>query len=64
MQRVTLKFPELSELSSYAKVLSVGYLINTCNLTLTGKLKEEEVQLAVFRYKAVLIDTTDKVFSY
>jgi hypothetical protein len=41
-----------------------GYLTNTNNLTITAKFSEAEIDLAIKKYKAFVIETTDKVFEY
>jgi hypothetical protein len=64
MQKQTLKFDNLMLLSSFARKLSSGYMINTLNFTITSKFTEEEIKLAIQEFRAVLIETTDKVFSY
>lgn len=38
--------------------------MNTNNFTLTGKFSDDEVDLAIKKYGATVIETTDKVFSY
>jgi len=48
----------------FSKQLASGYLMNTNNFTLTGKLSEEDIDLALKKYGASVIETTDKVFSY
>ena len=48
----------------FSKVVSVGYLMNTNNFTLTGKFSEDDIDLARGRYRATLIETSEKVFSY
>lgn len=64
MKKRTLKFNSIKDLASFAKTLSSGYLMNTNNLTLTGKFSEEEIQNSLNNYQAQLIETTEKVFSY
>lgn len=64
MEKRTLKFQCLIEMAMFSKIVSVGYLMNTNNLTLTGKFENKEIELAQEKYKAFLIDTTEKVFSY
>lgn len=64
MEKQTLKFDCLINMALFARQLSTGYLMNTNNFTLTGKFSGEEIDLAKARYKAGIIDTTDKVFSY
>jgi len=64
MQKRTLKFDCLINMAIFSKLLASGYLMNTNNFTLTGKFSEEEVDLAIKKYNAYLIETSDKVFSY
>jgi len=64
MQKQTLKFPTLIHMAKFSKVVSVGYLMNTVNCTLTGKFPQEDVHLAQSEYQATVIETTEKVFSY
>ena len=47
MQKQTLKFDNLMSLSSFARKLSSGYMINTLNLTITSKYSEEEIGLGI-----------------
>lgn len=64
MQKRTLKFDCLISMAIFSKQLASGYLMNTNNFTLTGKFSEDEVDLAIKKYNASVIETTDKVFSY
>ena len=64
MKKQTLQFLSLSELTLFSKTLPGGYLINTNNFTVTGKFHELQVNMAIELYHAMLIETTDKVFSY
>jgi len=64
MEKRTLKFTCLIEMARFSKILSVGYLMNTNNFTLTGKFHNEDLKLATERYNASVIQTTDKVYSY
>ena len=64
MEKRTLKFQCLINMAMFAKLLSSGYLMNTNNLTLTGKFTEDQLKLATSRYEASLIETTEKVYSY
>jgi hypothetical protein len=64
MQKRTLKFDCLISMAVYSKQVTSGYLMNTNNLTLTGKFSENEIELAIKKYNAAVIETTDKVFSY
>ena len=64
MEKRTLKFDCLINMAIFSKFLSAGYLMNTNNFTLTGKFSEQEVDLALSKYEAMLIECSDKVFSY
>jgi hypothetical protein len=64
MQKRTLKFDCLISMAVYSKQIISGYLMNTNNFTLTGKFSEDEIDLAIKKYNAAVIETTDKVFSY
>ena len=64
MEKQTLRFASLTDLSAFVRQVTYGYLINTNNLTVTAKLPEEQVQLALTLYNAAMIDTNEKVFSY
>ena len=64
MQKQTLKFPTLIHMAKFSKIVSVGYLMNTVNCTLTGKFTQADIELAVADFGAHLIETTEKVFSY
>ncbi len=64
MEKRTLKFSSLIEMARFSKLLSVGYLMNTNNFTLTGKLSDADIRLALHKHHAALIETTDKVYSY
>lgn len=64
MEKRTLTFDCLINMALFAKQVSAGYLMNTNNFTLTGKFSNEDIELALSKYNAGVIDTTDKVFSY
>ena len=64
MKKRTLKFTCLIEMATFSKLIAVGYLMNTNNFTLTANLSDTDVTLALEKYNAMLIETTDKVFSY
>jgi hypothetical protein len=61
MEKLTLKFDCLINMAMFSKALSAGYLMNTNNFTLTGKFNEKEVELALSRYEAMLVECADKV---
>jgi hypothetical protein len=64
MEKRTLKFDCLINMAMFSRQISVGYLMNTNNFTLTGKFSESDIDLAVKKFRASIIDTSDKVFSY
>lgn len=64
MEKRTLKFDCLINMAIFSRQLTTGYLMNTNNFTLTGKFSEEDISLATKNYRAAVIETTDKVFSY
>ena len=64
MEKRTLKFTSLSNLTGFSKSLKSGFLINTKNLTLTAKLSELQINVAIELFNAVQIETNEKVFSY
>ena len=64
MQKRTLKFDCLITMAIFSKHIASGYLMNTNNFTLTGKFAEEDIDLALKKYNASVIETTDKVFRY
>ena len=64
MEKRTLKFQCLVDMAKFSKLVSVGYLMNTNNFTLTGKFTKEDIDLALRQFHAESIETTDKVYSY
>ncbi len=64
MEKRTLRFQSLIDMAMFAKLLSIGYLMNTNNFTLTGNLTDEQIDMAFSKFHAELIETSDKVFSY
>ncbi|MFL5739067.1 MAG: hypothetical protein ACJ75B_02535 [Flavisolibacter sp.] len=64
MEKRTLKFQCLVDMAKFSKLVSVGYLMNTNNFTLTGKFTQEDIDLALSQFRAESIATTDKVYSY
>lgn len=64
MEKRTLKFSCMIDMAKFSKLVSVGYLMNTNNFTLTGKFSDADVDLALNKYQASIIDTSDKVYSY
>ena len=64
MEKRTLRFHCLIEMARFSQLVSVGYLMNTNNFTLTAKFSDAETELAMARYNAVVIKTSDKVYSY
>ena len=51
-------------MAKFSKNLTTGYLMNTNKNTITGYLLKEEIDLALKKYRAFLIETTEKVYSY
>ncbi|HEX8314924.1 MAG TPA: hypothetical protein VF610_00160 [Segetibacter sp.] len=64
MQKLSLKFSSFQELSSFARQLNGGYLINTSTLTITATLPDFQANLAIELYGATLIETNERVYSY
>ena len=64
MEKLTLKFDCLINMAMFSKGLSAGYLMNTNNFTLTDKLSEQEVQMELSKYEAILVEYSDKIYSY
>jgi hypothetical protein len=64
MKKQTLRFASLTDLSAFVREVDNGYLVNTNNLTVTAKIPEDQVQLALTSYNAIPIVTNEKVFSY
>ena len=64
MKKRTLKFTSLIEMAKFSKLIAVGYLMNTNNFTLTANFSDADTELALEKYNAMIIETTDKVFSY
>lgn len=64
MEKRTLKFDCLINMAIFSKQITTGYLMNTNNFTLTGKFSETDIDHAIKKYRAAVIDTTEKVFSY
>ena len=64
MEKRTLKFDCLINMAIFSKQLTTGYLMNTNNFTLTGKFSETDMDLAIKKYRASVIETTEKVFRY
>ncbi len=64
MEKRTLKFQCLVNMAKFSKLVSAGFLMNTNKFTLTGKFSDEDIELAKDKYKAVQIETTDKIYTY
>jgi hypothetical protein len=64
MEKRTLKFDCLINMAIFSKQLATGYLMNTNNFTLTGRFSETDMDLAIRKYRAAVIETTEKVFRY
>lgn len=64
MEKRTLKFQCLITMAKFSKIVSVGYLMNTNRNTLTGRFSDADIELAVRKFQAREIATTEKVYSY
>ena len=64
MEKRTLKFGTLKDLTNFSKSLTSGFLINTKNFTLTAPLSEFQTSIAIEIHNAAVIETTEKVYSY
>jgi hypothetical protein len=64
MEKRTLKFDCLINMAIFSRQVPTGYLMNTNNFTLTGKFSETNIDLAIKKYRATVIETTEKVFGY
>jgi len=64
MEKRTLLFASIESLAAFSKQVSTGFLLNTTNLTATGKFSAEELLKAVREFGAREVATTDKVYSY
>jgi hypothetical protein len=64
MEKRTLLFASIENLAKFSKIVSTGFIINTTNLTLTGKFSADDILTAVREFGAKEIATTEKVFSY
>ena len=64
MEKRTLKFDCLINMAIFSRQLTAGYLMNTNNFTLTARFSQSDIDLALKKYNAAVIETTDKVFSY
>ena len=64
MKKVTLQFNNLLDIATFSEKLGSGYLLNTCNNTVTARLTALEIEQANILFKAYTIDTTEKVYSY
>lgn len=64
MSKRTLLFPTLRAAALFSKAAGCRFLVNTCNLTITGHLSDEEIQSAISSYGAELLEQTDCGYSY
>ena len=64
MEKVTLQFPSLAEMAMFSKFVTTGYIQNTIKFTITGKFTEAQIGHAINNFKAIQIETTEKVFTY
>jgi hypothetical protein len=60
MSETTLCFPSIIELIDYEAILpsAAKHIVNRSQLTIIGKLTQEEIDLAVSKYNAVILDNT------
>ena len=64
MKKVTIQFNSLSDIATFTRKLNTGYLLNTCNNTITATLSDIDIEQAIILFKANTIETTEKVYSY
>jgi len=64
MEKRTLKFTCLIQMAKFSKTVSVGYLMNTNNFTITAKFNDSDIEQALHKFHAAIVETTDKVYSY
>jgi len=64
MKKSTLEFKNLADIATFSKTLYQGYLLNTCNLTITSRLFPIDVEQAIILFGAKPVMTTDKTFTY
>ncbi len=64
MKKITIYFNCLSDIATFSKKLIYGFLINTCNNTVTANFSESEIERAIILFNAQLIETTEKVYGY
>ncbi len=64
MKKITFQFQTLFELASFAKLLKTGYITNTTNFTITVKDQVTPLNIDLNVYRAKIIETTEKVFTY
>jgi|GEM_PF-4513235 len=64
MTKRTLLFPSLRAAALFSKQADCRFLINTCNLTITGQLTDEEIETAMTSFGAELLENTDCAYSY
>jgi hypothetical protein len=64
MKKRTLQFKNLIEVAHFSKLVTSGYLMNTNKFTLTGKFSDSEIELALRKFNARVIETTDLVYAY
>jgi hypothetical protein len=58
MNRITLQFPSVKEMSDFKAVVTVTIIYsNTTKLTLTGNFTEADIELAKGGFGAVVLDT-------
>ncbi|HVF96467.1 MAG TPA: hypothetical protein VM871_04060 [Flavisolibacter sp.] len=64
MKKRTLLFPTLKDLARFSKATSGGYLMNTCNLTITGELSSQLIDSAIANFGAELLFSSECAYVY
>lgn len=64
MKKTTLQFSSLEDAAAFSKILPQGFIMNTCNFTLTTQLNEPLIDMAVSSYHAKLVTDMKHVFTY
>lgn len=64
MSKQTLLFTSLRGIALFTKQANGRFLLNTCNLTLTGDLSNDLVTEAIITYGATLLENTNCGYSY
>ena len=64
MEKQTLKFLSLRELSTFVKPLLVGYFINTNTFTITARFPDQQIKQSIYKFNARLIETNESIYGY